>query len=230
VRGPTTGAPAPRGLPPRALTHATRPEPAHGVFETLLAQDGRPQFLLAHLERLAASADILYGATLPDDLAARVGVAGAGLTRGRIRVVLQPNGALAIAAQPEPAPDRRAPALVLAPWLLPGGLGAHKWSDRRLQSALGAAMPATVPLFVDGDGAVLEAGYANVWIVEGDQWITPPADGRILPGVTRALMLANPGLRAREGSFDLARLAAADAVFLTSSVSGRRRATLASRS
>jgi branched-subunit amino acid aminotransferase/4-amino-4-deoxychorismate lyase len=62
-----------------------------------------------------------------------------------------------------------------------------------------------------------------VWIVEGDELITPLADGRILPGTGRAALLAADS-SAREEAFDLARLASADAVFLTSSISGRHAA------
>ena len=74
-----------------------------------------------------------------------------------------------------------------------------------------------MPLLVDTDGLVLEAAYANVWIVEGDALITPPADGRILPGTTRAALLAEHD-GAREEPIDLDRLASADALFLTSSI------------
>ena len=119
-------------------------------------------------------------------------------------------------------PDRPAR---LVPYALPGGLGAHKWRDRRLLDALGAHRPGTVPLLVDTDGCVLEAAYANVWIREGDALITPPVDGRILPGVTRAAVLAqSPG--AREEPVKLTRLEHADAIFLTSSIAGRHEATL----
>ncbi len=45
------------------------------------------------------------------------------------------------------------------------------------------------PLLVDADGTVLEAAWGNVWVLEGDALLTPPADGRILPGVTRSLLL-----------------------------------------
>ena len=82
-----------------------------------------------------------------------------------------------------------------------------------------------MPLLVDTDGLVLETAHANVWIVEDDELITPPADGRILPGTTAAALLANePGARAEP--IELERLASADAVFLTSSISGRRPARL----
>ena len=38
-----------------------------------------------------------------------------------------------------------------------------------------------VPLILDLDGDVLEAGYANLFIVEGTHLVTPPLDGRPLP-------------------------------------------------
>jgi para-aminobenzoate synthetase/4-amino-4-deoxychorismate lyase len=116
----------------------------------------------------------------------------------------------------------------LVPFALPGGLGAHKWRDRRLLGALAQVADGAVPVLVDTDGQVLEAAYANIWLVEGPELITPPADGRILPGTTRAALLeAEPS--AREEAFDLARLEQAGAVFLTSSISGRHPARLARR-
>ena len=66
--------------------------------------------------------------------------------------------------------------------MLPGGLGPHKWVDRDLVAG-------TEPLIVDLSGEVLESGRGNVFIVEGDTLVTPPADGRILPGVTRDQVL-----------------------------------------
>jgi branched-subunit amino acid aminotransferase/4-amino-4-deoxychorismate lyase len=91
---------------------------------------------------------------------------------------------------------------------IPGGLGAHKWADRRTVEGLHGPI-------VDTDGAVLEATWANVVLVEGDRLVTPRADGRLLPGVTRERLLERGG---EEDEVDLARLRAADAVLLTSSV------------
>jgi para-aminobenzoate synthetase/4-amino-4-deoxychorismate lyase len=154
---------------------------------------------------------------------AQAAVAGAGPGRSRLRILADPDGAVTVtlspAGQPPDTPAR------LAPFALPGGLGAHKWRDRQLLDALAAHRPGTVPLLVDTDGCVLEAAYANVWIVEGDALVTPPADGRILPGVTRAALLAQaPG--AQEEPVELTRLQRADAIFLTSSIAGRHEATL----
>ena len=48
---------------------------AQGVFESILAQHGRPLRLADHLARLARSVRELYGADLPDGLAARAAAA-----------------------------------------------------------------------------------------------------------------------------------------------------------
>jgi para-aminobenzoate synthetase / 4-amino-4-deoxychorismate lyase len=216
---PAAPAERPRRLPWAALRHGQRPDPALGVFETVLVEDGRPVALEEHLGRLAASVGELYGAALPATVRAGAqATAAEALTRSRMRVLAGADGAVRITVSPA-APPADQP-VVLEPFALPGGLGAHKWRDRRLLDALAALVPGAVPLLVDTDGLVLEAAYANVWIIEGDGLITPPADGRILPGTTRAALLAARD-GAREEPIDLDRLASADALFLTSSISGR---------
>ena len=133
----------------------------------------------------------------------------------RVRVVATRTGVdvQAEALDTEPAPD----PVVLAPTVLPGGIGAHKWRDRRLLDELAERVDA-VPLIVDLDGDVLEAGYANVFIVEGTHLVTPPLDGRQLPGTVRARVLAlHPALEQR---LTLDRIAAADELLLASSIRG----------
>jgi para-aminobenzoate synthetase / 4-amino-4-deoxychorismate lyase len=209
-----------------ALDHGTRPDPGMGVFETVLVEHGRPVGLERHLARLEASLGVLYGAALPPTLTAGAQAAAAQAAdtpRARMRVLADPAGTVRITVSPAgPAP---ADAIALVPFALPGGLGAHKWRDRRLLEALARAAGGAVPLLIDTDGAVLEAAYANVWIVEGEELITPSSDGRILPGTGRAALLAADRC-ASEAAFDVARLARADAVFLTSSISGRHPARL----
>ncbi|HUA05122.1 MAG TPA: chorismate-binding protein, partial [Solirubrobacteraceae bacterium] len=203
----------------RALLHGDRPDPSLGVFETVLVEEGRPVALEQHLERLAASVAELYGASLPTTVLAGARAAAAEVTaRARMRVLADADGGVRITVSPAGPPP--AGSVVLDPFALPGGLGAHKWRDRRLLETLAALHPGSVPLIVDTDGLVLEAAHANVWIVEGESLITPPADGRILPGVTRAALLAADD-GAREEPIDVDRLASADALFLTSSISGQ---------
>jgi para-aminobenzoate synthetase/4-amino-4-deoxychorismate lyase len=236
-RAPARGTrPDPHGLAlgtrhdPHALAHGTRPDPAGGVFETILVRGGQPLALEAHLERLVASARVLYGSVLDISALASAALAEcarAGGERSRLRVLLDQDGSVGFDVSPAAGvgSDRPAP-IVLTPFLLPGGLGAHKWRDRSLLERLAALEPGTVPLLVDTDGAVLEASFANVWIEEEGALLTPPADGRLLPGVTRvALLAADPG--AREDAIDLVRMERADAIFLTSSVSHRLAARIA---
>jgi para-aminobenzoate synthetase/4-amino-4-deoxychorismate lyase len=192
-----------------------RPDPARGVFETILVRGGVPVDLRAHLARLERSVDALYGATVPADLPPRIRAAAAAAPLQRVRIVFAGDEAEVeaepLAAEPEPDP------VVLAPALLPGGLGAHKWRDRRLLEELAERVEA-VPLIVDLDGDVLEAAYANIFIVEGTHLVTPPLDGRQLPGTVRARVLAlHP---AREERLTLDRIAGADELLLASSIRG----------
>jgi len=89
------------------------------------------------------------------------------------------------------------------------------------------------PLLCDLDGLVLEAGRANVFCVERDgRLLTPPADGRILPGVTRARVLElapRLGLVVSVEPIDLRRLVRAGELFLTGSLGGVEPAQLAGR-
>ncbi len=107
---------------------------------------------------------------------------------------------------------------------LAGGLGPHKWVDRTLLDEAQATLPeGTLPLLVDEHGSVLEASRANVLAVRNGVLLTPPLDGRILPGVTRmrAIELAGElGIEAREARLSLNDLVAAEEVFLTGSVRG----------
>ena len=208
-----------------ALNYGRRPDPARGVFETVLVRQGVPVELDEHLGRLAVSLSELYDVTLDPIAAERArAVAATATGTGRLRILADPDGSLAISVSPERSPA--AAELQLSPFAIAGGLGPHKWRDRDLLEALAAQAPGAVPLLIDTDGLVLEAAHANVWIAEGRALLTPPADGRILPGVTRAALLAAERF-AREEPIELERLARADAVFVTSSISRRRAARLA---
>jgi para-aminobenzoate synthetase/4-amino-4-deoxychorismate lyase len=194
-----------------------RPDRADGVFETMLVGDGRIQALAYHLDRLGRSIAALYGRRLPSGLADHLRAHAAG-TAGehRLRVDVVPGRDVAVTMTPVAPGSRR--AVTLAPLVVPGGLGPHKWRDRRLLDARPAD---PTPLLVDSDGTVLEGAWGNLWILEGDRLFTPPADGRILPGVTRALLLElapSLGLRPREDPISLDRMRAASVTFVTSSI------------
>jgi para-aminobenzoate synthetase/4-amino-4-deoxychorismate lyase len=221
---PATGSvlrpPLPYRLGPRPVP---RPEPRAGVFETLLVRDGQAIDRERHLRRLGSSVAALYGAALPADLEAELLAAAWHLDTGRLRVDIRPSDpGLEFEIVTSPLP-RRASPVTLRPVTVAGGLGDHKWSDRRLLDALVDAAEGE-PLLCDLDGLVLEAARANVFAVEpGPSLVTPRADGRILPGVSRArvIELAHElGLEVREEALPLVALARADELFVTGSVGG----------
>jgi len=205
------------------------PDPAAGVFETLLVVAGRPVELDAHLARLRASCEALYGAALPASAVELAREGAAGLDLGRLRLTAVPAGAggtdLAVAAtaaavDPAVVFPAGADAVELRSLLLPDGLGAHKWVDRRALEGIGD--PGAALLVDDGD-AVLEAGNANVFALGDGALLTPPLDGRILPGIARGatIELARAaGVEVREERLPRDRLAAAAEAFLTNSVRG----------
>lgn len=202
------------------------PDPAQGVFETLLVLDGTPVELDAHLQRLAASLRDLFGAPLPAEITALARERAAGLPLGRMRLSVAPgrDGLVcdAVAEAVDPSlhfPDRDHGAVLLG-HRLPDGLGRHKWADR---SRLPETPPGTLLLLLDGDDQVLEAGRANVFLARDGALATPPLDGRILGGVTRAVVIdlaRREGLSVAERPIHRAELFDADEVFLTGSVRG----------
>jgi para-aminobenzoate synthetase / 4-amino-4-deoxychorismate lyase len=165
-----------------------------GVYETLLVRAGAVQALGAHLARLRGSIASLYGLGPPGDLEARIRERAAALGAGehRLRVDIRPvEGTLEVTFQTGALPPR--PELFrLQPLTLAGGFGEHKLADRGPLTGTSSASGGPVALLVDSDpdATVLEAAWANIWLVDEDRLITPPLDGRILPGVTRARVIA----------------------------------------
>jgi para-aminobenzoate synthetase/4-amino-4-deoxychorismate lyase len=189
---------------PRALAHGRRPDPALGVFETLLVAGGEPVALDAHLRRLARSVERLYGEALPQiDVPRR---------DGAVRIDYVPGGEVTVSwrpLKPRPLP------VVLAPHVLPGGLGEHKWRDRALLDAIPDA------LLLDADGSLLEAAWAAVYVKRDGVLYTPRADGRILPSTSRP---------AHAVEVDQLFLEPGDELFVSSSLAGVVPAVLAGSS
>jgi para-aminobenzoate synthetase / 4-amino-4-deoxychorismate lyase len=213
-----------------AVLDRRRPDPQQGVFETLLVLAGRPVELEAHLVRLEASlAELFPDRAAPPSLAALELPAG---TRA-VRVTVAPasDGTLEATVEHRAVTELFATenggktttrAVSLRRLTVTGGLGRHKWRDRALLEEA-QARHGDLPLIVDADGAVLEAGRANVFAVRKGALFTPPLDGRILPGVTRARVLeiaAGLGVEAHERTLGHDALLTADEVFLTGSVRG----------
>ena len=213
-----------------------RPDPQQGVFETLLVIDGRPVEPDAHLARLRASLAELF----PDHESPPLDVpslmhpyaplsegTSAGDGRGALRIAVSPDGEGGLRSRTEMREAHLGGEISLHSVPLAGGLGAHKWTDRSLLDETQATLPeGALSLLIDEDGSVLEASRANVFAVRDGVLLTPPLDGRILPGVTRTRVMElarEIGIDIHETDLSQRDLLAADEVFLTGSVRGIER-------
>lgn len=211
------------------MEHPIEPDPACGVFSTMLVVGGRPVELDPHIAQLRGSVRALYAADLPALAAERVAEEASGMELGRVRLAcsVDARGALRLETVAR-AVDRALvlpdAALDLRTAPLDGWHGAHKWVDRRLLERLEAAAAPAGALLVARDGRVLETTRANVFALGADGVLrTPPADGSILPGVTRAATIAlvrELAVTVREELLTLADLRAAREIFATGSIRG----------
>jgi para-aminobenzoate synthetase / 4-amino-4-deoxychorismate lyase len=200
------------------------PDPAEGVFETTLVADGRAIEVDAHLARLEESLDALYRLPLPAQARALIADGAAGLALGRLRLTVVPGQDPTVrTAEVDAALVFPAAATEVAIVTVPGGIGAHKWADRRLIEHAEREVAPAVPLLVDEDGTVLEGSRSNLFAIRKGALETPPADGRILPGVARARAIEvarAAGIEVREADIRVHELLAADEVFMTGGVRG----------
>ncbi len=196
----------------------------------MLVVGGHAIELDAHMNRFAASVEGLFDSEVPPSAREALLDRARGIRLGRLRLTGAPRGEGRLGF--EIAAGEIEPAAVFPAWergaalcgvVIEGGLGPHKWADRSTLERAEALPAEAVPLLLDGDGSVLEASRANVFVVHDGTLTTPPADGRILPGIARArtIEIAEAvGIELREQTVARSDLLDAEEVFLTGSVRG----------
>ncbi|HJZ62537.1 MAG TPA: aminotransferase class IV [Miltoncostaeaceae bacterium] len=199
-----------------------------GLFETMLAREGRILRLGAHLERMSRSAAALgLDQIAPADrvrAAVRCVLAecAAPLVRVRVTATTRPTLLVEARATAE-SPSGPIAAISLRDAWRPGdGLAEHKtlsFLSRRLAWRRADAAGAGGALLLDGEGRLGEASRSNAFWVSGGRVATAPVRG-LLPGVMRAAVLALAEVDEAVASEDEWR--AADEIFVTSAVSGLR--------
>jgi len=217
--------------PPGDTAAARRPRPTAGVFSSLVVANGATNGLDAHLARLTASVRDLYGKDLPVSLHADLAECLRQRPTGRLRITVRPVGGPlqatveVVPLQPAGSASRDT-GITLKPVTVPGGIGGHKYRDRRLLGDL-AAQAGTGQgeqvLLTDETGELLETDRANLFAVIDGVLLTPPADGRLLPGTTRAAVLRaarDHGILVGQKPLTLGELAEATEVFVTNAVIG----------
>jgi branched-subunit amino acid aminotransferase/4-amino-4-deoxychorismate lyase len=217
-----------------------------GAYDTWRTYGGRPFALAAHLRRLTAATKRLGlpppGARAAWEARTRVLLRRNGLADGALRLTITRGD-----AGSGPAPSARArPTVLLTARALPPDLAALQargvaatllpfgrdagpgWGELKLVGHASAVLGKMLArkrrafegLYVTPDGRVTEGATANLFVVERGSLVTPPADGSILRGVTRDLVLdlaKRAGIPTREAPVDVARLLRADEVFITAS-------------
>jgi branched-chain amino acid aminotransferase len=213
-----------------------------GVFEVFRTWEEVAIDVGAHLDRLFTSA-VMLGIKALDK--ARVAEAvqrtleAAGPGEHRIRVVLTrgPGALLApldtlgpgrsiVVVEPLPAQPAEL-SLAVVDFPLPRRTGhAHKtlaYLDHILAHQLAAAAGADEALRLGADGDVVECATSNVFIVTAAVVATPPVEIGILPGVTRARVIAAcaaAAITVEERRLSTRDVYAADEIFVTSAVRG----------
>jgi para-aminobenzoate synthetase/4-amino-4-deoxychorismate lyase len=195
-----------------------------GICDTSLLRYGIPRERAEHLARLERAYYELYERPLP-------GAAADALLRTpsdpepwlRQRIDVAADGAVTVVRGVVPAPvplaERPGEEAVLIP--AQTGFGAYKWSERQRQEELEAAYPGKIVMLGDAEG-LLETTRANVFAVVGDRLVTPPLDGRVLPGVTRTILLELAPDMGVEIELRVPGLGEARALAVASSVAGMR--------
>jgi branched-chain amino acid aminotransferase len=219
------------------------------VFETLRTYRGALFALDEHLERLARSAErVLISlpvplSTLREEIASAVAAHGGDelyvrltLTRGigqslglDPELARSPLRVVLVTALSPPAPElyERGIAVITfraerpsdAPAVADAKIGNYLLAVLAMRAARAAG--ASEALLEDAQGHILEGSTSNVFAVFAGVLRTPPLSSAILPGITRAHVLAiaeAAGIAVEQRSLHKAELAQANEVFICSSI------------
>lgn len=214
-----------------------------GLFETMLAVQGRVVFLNRHLARLRGGLEVLGW---DQDLSGACDAIGGllernGLSSGRARVRLAVSGG----SGPLRDPGASAGRIV---WMMAVGVedppesvmvGVSRWKRNECTPLAGLKCASYAEnlmilkeasdrgwdeaLLFNHAGHLCEAATANVFLVRDGKVRTPAISSGCLPGVTRGLVMElaeESGIRCEEADLAEMDLVQADEVFLTSSTRG----------
>lgn len=215
-----------------------------GLFETVLAIDGRPVFADGHLARLRKSCERLGWSPVLPDLweTAKEMLVRNDLATGRARI------RLAVTAGSGPIDElaqggdsliwmtaawlsQETPASVtanLAPWRRNEhsplvGLKCASYAENLIALDHARQLGFRQTLFLNTAGHLCEAATANLFLVKDGILLTPPLTSGCLPGITREVVIelaGSLGIPCEERDLTMEALQTADEAFLTSSIQG----------
>lgn len=207
-----------------------------GAFETLGARAGDVPLFDLHLRRLAGAAQRLAIRFAPiPELRARAAevLARNGLPDGVLRITLTagvadaPTWCLsARAREPGRVPVQLAVSALRRSASDPtAALKTTSYAFHVLARRAARAAGADDALLLDAEGDLAETSTGNVFLFREGVWCTPRADGALVPGIARSVLLqalSERGRAAYEGKFPLEQVLESDTVVVTNAVHGPR--------
>jgi branched-subunit amino acid aminotransferase/4-amino-4-deoxychorismate lyase len=214
-----------------------------GLFETILAVDGRPIHAERHIERLRTSCLRLgwkFGyENLTETMAELVRLNGLDTGRARLRLSITGGSGLihdlALGADhvvwmtAVPAADAPLTATAnLSPWQRNeksslAGLKCASYAENLVALAHAKRLGFEETVFLNTAGHVCEGATSNLFLVKNGEVATPALRSGCLPGITRAVVIelaTARGIPCGERDLTADDLMAADELFLTSSIRG----------
>ena len=189
---------------------------ADGVFETVLMHNGKPLLLDRHLQRMARGCELLQLGPAPAaDFVITLAAEGyrrldAGGRQAALRITLSRGSGrrgLAVPASQSPRlwlqlntlqPDFSSVALVTSRLVTSHGNSASSrcktlsYTNAVIARQEATAAGADDALILSVSGHCSSATAANLWVHQGDQWLTPAVAEGCLPGVMRSVLLQRP--------------------------------------
>ncbi|MCB9990928.1 MAG: aminotransferase class IV [Rhodospirillales bacterium] len=212
-----------------------------GVFDTMLAQDGKPVWAREHFARLSYNASMLgIDFTLDFEAIAETLLEQNDAAQGRYAVrttITRGSGArglmppdtvkptIIMGCAPAPQKTNRV-ELVIAQTVRRNEhsplskIKSLNYGDNILALIEARDKGAEDALMLNGAGHVCCATAGNIFVQEQDRLLTPPLDDGVLSGITRQKIIESHDVT--EESIAPERLFEADAVFITNSIQGLR--------
>ena len=201
------------------------------LIETMRADsDGSIPWLSWHLDRLEASAHALGFRFDRDSVVEALdALHGSKRQPARIRLLLFHDGQVRISSRPLPNLSQEPLRICLTDIRIASShpRHGHKTTDRgpyEQAAAFALARNCYDGLLTNERGEITEGAITNLFIREGDSWVTPPLESGVLPGVGRRVFLLEQA--ARERVLYPHDLRKADEVRITNAIIGQRQAVL----
>lgn len=210
----------------------TQPTPQFDLLETILWEpESGYRHLDEHLARLADSAAFFSTPAPVDVLREKLSALGATLAPRpqRVRVLLASDGETRLEADQLTAlPEPYRVCLARRPIQSQDVFLYHKTTWRKVyDEARRELIDCDDVILFNERGELTESCIANLVIERNGEWLTPPVECGLLPGIERARLLAEGKLR--EAILTVDDLQSADRIWLVNSVRGMWMATMSLR-